>query len=48
MELGIKRPKRPMVSAAAVAAGAVLENSSGAEGVCRLKQSFEQEPRNMC
>eukprot|EP00434_Breviolum_minutum_P003144 symbB.v1.2.002769.t1/scaffold141.1/size300911/20 len=43
VSLGIKMPKRPMVSAAAVAAGAVLENSSGAEGMAATHAAEDRE-----
>jgi len=37
VELGIKKPKRPMVSASAAAAASDLEKTSGSEGACSLK-----------
>ena len=39
VELGIKKPKRPTVSASAAAAAMALENTSGAIGACSLKKS---------
>ena len=37
VSLGIKKPKRPMVSASAAAAASDLEKTSGSEGACSLK-----------
>ena len=41
MELGLKKPKRPMLSASAAAAASDLEKTSGSEGAGSLKEFDE-------
>ena len=41
VELGIKKPKRPMVSASAAAAASDLEKTSGSEGACIASNEAE-------